>query len=366
VTDAPPSMGMDPARFQQRKTVVIVDDSPLLRRWLRMVLEGNRRLVVVGEASDAREAGAVIQATRPDVITLDIQMPGMNGLEFLEKLMHRNPLPVVVFSGVTRANCETTVRALMLGAVDCLEKPENGTSQRLRDTISRRVFAAACSRIQTAPRARAASTSAPAVRHQGMEPLVLIGASTGGVAALDTLIGGLDPAGPPVVIVQHMPGIHLVSFSQLLDRRFDQHVLLARPGMALAPGQIVLAPALGQHTHVTRSLGQWEIRLQSDDEGAGHCPSINQLFHSAVPHARDVIATILTGLGQDGARGLKALRDAGATTFGQDKDSSTVYGMPRAAWEIGAVERQYPLAEMSQALNQAAARHRARLVRARQ
>ncbi|MFC6759789.1 response regulator [Sulfitobacter porphyrae] len=129
MTDAPPSMGMDPARFQQRKTVVIVDDSPLLRRWLRMVLEGNRRLVVVGEASDAREAGAVIKATRPDVITLDIQMPGMNGLEFLEKLMLRNPLPVVVFSGVTRANCETTVRALMLGAVDCLEKPENGTSR---------------------------------------------------------------------------------------------------------------------------------------------------------------------------------------------------------------------------------------------
>lgn len=357
---------MDPARLQQRKTVVIVDDSPLLRRWLRVVLEGNRRLVVVGEASDAQEARAVIKATRPDVITLDIEMPGMNGLVFLEKLMRLNPLPVVVFSGVTRDNCETTVRALMLGAVDCLEKPENGTNQRLRDNISRRVFAAACSRLQLAPRPRVAPASAPAVRHQGREPILLIGASTGGVAALDTLLGGLDPAGPPVVIVQHMPGIYLVSFSQLLDRRFDQDVLLARPGMVLAPGQIVLAPALGQHTALVRRRGQWETRLHADEEGAKHCPSIDQLFHSAVPYARDVIATILTGLGQDGARGLKALRDAGATTFGQDKDSSTVYGMPRAAWDIGAVERQYPLAEMPQAINQAAAKHRARLVRTRQ
>lgn len=364
--DTPNLMGSDPARLAGHKTVVIVDDSPLLRRWLRVVLEGNRWLTVVGEAGDAQEARAVIKATRPDVITLDIEMPGMNGLAFLEKLMQLNPLPVVMFSGMTRDNSEATVRALMLGAVDCLEKPENGTDQRQRDNIGRRVFAAACSKLQSRERSQVNRTVTPAPRHTGGEPLVLIGASTGGVAALDTVIEGVDPAGPPLVIVQHMPGAYLVSFSQLLDRRFDQEVLLAHPGMVLSPGQIVLAPALGQHTEVVRIAGQWEIRLRPDPETSLHCPSVDRLFHSAVPFASAVIATILTGLGRDGAVGLKALRDAGATTFGQDEDSSTVYGMPRAAWEMGAVIRQYALADLPEAINLAAADHRAKLARVRQ
>lgn len=176
----------------------------------------------------------------------------------------------------------------------------------------------------------------------GRWPLILIGASTGGVAALDTLIDGLDPAGPPVVIVQHMPGTYLVSFSQLLDRRFAQQVSLAEPGMTLGPGQIVLAPALGEHTEIDRRAGAWEIRLTPDRGGARHVPSVDRLFASAAPHGQDVIAAILTGLGRDGATGMKALREAGAITFAQDAQSSTVYGMPRVAWETGAALVQAP------------------------
>ncbi|APE45389.1 hypothetical protein BOO69_08820 [Sulfitobacter alexandrii] len=338
----------------------MVDDSALIRRWLRVVLEAHPRLSVVGEAEDAQAARKVIKATRPDVVTLDIEMPGMDGLGFLERLMRLNPLPVVMVSGMTSANSDATVRALMLGAVDCIEKPMTGTDARQRAMIARRVFAAAFSRLRSRPHPPHTPVRPSATRSPGNEPVILIGASTGGVAALDTLIGGLDPWGPPVVIVQHMPGPYLVSFSNLLDRTFHRQVSLAQQGMSLSPGQVALAPALGQHAEVVRRSGRWEIRLAPDVERSLHCPSVDRLFHSAVPWAPHVIAAILTGLGRDGARGLKALRDAGALTFAQDEESSTVYGMPRVAWEIGAASEQVALDDLAGRINDAERRYRQR------
>lgn len=338
-----------------RKKVVIVDDSRALRAWLRLVIEEDPRLCVVGEAATALEAREVIKQTTPDVLTLDIEMPGMDGLEFLSRLMRLRPMPVVMISGATRNHTAATVRALSLGAVDYILKPSTAYDQAARLLITRRVFSAACSTVQPAPAAKPPTPEAGKPRNAGPMPLVVIGASTGGVAALETVIGALDPHGPPVVIVQHMPGPFLVSFSKQLNRHLAQDVSLVREGEGLEPGQVRLAPAEGAHTHIVRRGAQWSCRFLTSDANALHCPSVDALFSSAAPYSADVIAVLLTGLGQDGAEGMASLFAQGAVTFGQDEASSVVYGMPRAAFERGVVQQQLPVAEIGVAVNEAVA-----------
>ncbi len=343
--------------YRSPKRVVIVDDSRSLRLWLRQVLEQDHRLEVVGEADCAIAARRVIKETQPDVVTLDIEMPGMSGLEFLEKLMRLNPLPVVMISGTTARNCEATITALTLGAVDCLMKPTNGADETSRRAIARRVFSASCSTVQ---QVRKSSTTGPHIAVPNMSrtmPVVLIGASTGGVAALETVLADLHPNGPPVVIVQHMPAKFLVSFAQVLNRDLPQDIAIAQAAEPLLPGQVRIAPALGQHTQVVRQNGIWYCRFIDKMQDALHCPSVDALFHSAQTEAGDVIAALLTGLGKDGAEGLLALRRNGARTFGQDAKTSVVYGMPGAAAALGAVDRQFPIEEIGNAINRAVAAH---------
>lgn len=197
-----------------QKKVVIVDDSRVIRDWLRVVLEMDDRLCVVGEAKNAVEARQTIKDTAPDVVTLDIEMPGMNGLDFLEKLMTLRPTPVVMISGGTKRNSEATIKALSLGAIDCILKPTTLADQTVLRDITRRVFSAACSNVRPLRPVAHSAMPVASVAAQKHMPLILIGASTGGVAALETVLSSLDPNGPPVVIVQHMPGAFLVSFSQ--------------------------------------------------------------------------------------------------------------------------------------------------------
>ena len=340
-----------------RKRVVIVDDSRTIRSWLRHVLESDPRLDVVGEADCALTARQIIKQMKPDVITLDIEMPGMSGLDFLEKVMSLHPLPVVMISGATKSNSEATVTALSLGAVDCILKPTSVSDPATMRDIARRVFAAACSTAQVMrrqpPLAAATSGRVPPDRM----PIILIGASTGGVAALETVLADLHLDCPPVVVVQHMPGAFLASFAQKLNRQLAQDVAVAREGEALSYGQIRLAPSQGRHTQVQRRGGTWQCRFTADASGALHCPSVDILFHSAVSYAPDVIAGILTGLGRDGAQGLLELRRAGADTIGQDGPTSVIYGMPRAAFELGAVQTQLPLDQIGEALNRAVRLH---------
>ncbi len=335
------------------KRVVIVDDSRTMRLWLRSVLENDTRLSVVGEAANADEARKVIRQTRPDVITLDVEMPGMTGLEFLDRLMRLNPLPVVMISAATTQGSAAAVQALLSGAVDCVMKPESVADPAVRRNIVRRVFSAACSTLPVPvvlPQRREALTGTGA---SSSDSIVLIGASTGGVTALETVLRSLNPMGPPVVIVQHMPGSFLISFAKMLNRILPQDVGLIRDGDRLSPGQIAIAPALHrQQTEVFRKDGAWVTRLRPAEPGALHSPSVDALFSSARNDAAHAIAVILTGLGRDGAEGMLTLRKNGARTLGQDAATSVVYGMPRAAHEAGAVGRQLPLEQIGPAINQ--------------
>jgi two-component system chemotaxis response regulator CheB len=328
-----------------------------MRSWLRSVLSADARLVVVGDAGDAVEARDFIRANEVDVLTLDIEMPGMSGLEFLQRLMRARPMPVVMMSSLTTAGSDAAIQALSRGAIDCMVKPSGGYDPSVAEDICERVFHAACTRASTLT-----SRVQPAVPQQPVPAaprptapcrrgaILLIGASPGGVAALESVLPMLDPNGPPVVIVQHMPGNFLVSFTDRLNRQLPQNVKLAEEGMKLARGDVVLAPGQGQHTEVSRRDGEWKCRFVPNDPPALHCPAVDPLFKSAVTEAKHVSAALLTGLGRDGAEGLKLLSDAGATTFGQDEATCVVYGMPRAAKALGAVQTELPLDKIGAAI----------------
>ncbi|WP_298835781.1 chemotaxis-specific protein-glutamate methyltransferase CheB [uncultured Roseobacter sp.] len=343
------------------KKVLIVDDSRTIRAWLRATLAADPRLEIVGEAEDAVAARDFLRASHADVLTLDIEMPGMSGLEFLTRLMKARPMPVVMMSSLTSAGSDAAIQALSRGAVDCMVKPSGAYGRELTDDICERVFQAACTtasrlRVQSSPLAAtpAAKVSADTTPFRGCrrKTIFLIGASTGGVAALESVLPMLDPGGPPVVIVQHMPGNFLVSFSQRLDRHLKQNVCLAEEGMRLERGDIVLAPGAGQHTAIRRRNDAWVCHFEPNDPPALHCPAVDVLFQSAVSEARHVSAAILTGLGKDGAEGLRQLSEGGARTFGQNEDTCVVYGMPRAAKALGAVGRELPLDRIGTAMRE--------------
>tara|TARA_R110002049_G_scaffold23545_9_gene83602 strand:- start:29146 stop:30246 length:1101 start_codon:yes stop_codon:yes gene_type:complete len=360
MTDDSSSFQAAPPDAPVVKRVVIVDDSRSIRLWLRNILKQDSRLCVVGEASDAVQARQVIKETQPDVLTLDIEMPGMSGLDFLARLMALRPMPVVMVSGTTPRGSAAAIRALSLGAVDCIVKPMSASNPATCHDIARRVFSAACSRTHSAPPRPSVVRASPQYANGIAEPIVLIGASTGGVTALATVLADMAPDGPPVLVVQHMPANFLISFSQMLDRTLPQDVRLADNQTPLGRGQVRLAPALGQQTELTRRNNIWQAQLRPNTERALHCPSVDSLFSSAAPFGHDVIAVILTGLGRDGSEGMKLLHRSGALTIGQDAASSVVYGMPKAAWELGAIDHQLPLTAIGHAVNTAVLNHSAR------
>lgn len=351
------------------KRVLIVDDSRAMRGWLRMVLSSDPRLQVVGEAADAVQARDFLKAQAADVLTLDIEMPGMSGLDFLTRLMRARPMPVMMMSSLTSAGSDAAIQALSRGAVDCMVKPTNGHGAELTRDICERIYQAACTRpasIQTALQEQAPTQAAVnhniVTRHhpRRRNSIFLIGASTGGVAALEAVLPALAPDGPPVVIVQHMPGNFLISFADRLNRNLVQNVSLARENIPLSRGDIVLAPSEGQHTEIIRQNGEWMCKFVANDPPALHCPAVDILFKSAVHDASLVSAALLTGLGRDGAEGLKALAEAGAATFGQDEETCVVYGMPRAAKALGAVQKELPLDRIGHALSESEGKPRAK------
>jgi two-component system chemotaxis response regulator CheB len=348
-----------PLRSGQPKKVLIVDDSLVMRAWLKAVLSSDDRLQIVGEAADAVGARDFIRANTVDVVTLDIEMPGMSGLEFLIRLMRARPTPVVMLSSLTSDGSDAAIQALASGAIDCMVKPTTGHDQQLSRDICERVYQAACTRPSrliasglSTPRADAGRPPAMPQRLGACRraALILLGSSTGGVAALETVLPDLDPHGPPVVIVQHMPGNFLKSFAERLNRQLPQRVMLAEDGLTLRRGDVVLAPGNGKHTEVERAAEGWQCRFAKNEPALVHSPSVDRLFHSAVSEAANVSAAILTGLGKDGADGLLQLAKAGAATFGQDEETSVVYGMPRAAFAIGAVNTQLPIDRIGPAL----------------
>lgn len=328
---------------------LIVDDSPTMRALITSLLRRDGEIEVVGTASDAQEAREAIKRLNPDVITLDIEMPNMNGLEFLEKIMRLRPMPVVMVSTLTQAGAAETLRALELGAVDCVAKPSNALSARdgLGD-LSERVKAASRARVRPA---LAASAPLPPPRlFKPSGALVAIGSSTGGVEALLTVLGRFPENCPPTVITQHMPATFTKSFAARLDRATPAHVEEAYDGAILEPGRIYLAPGGATHLRVVRA-GGLRCRLSEGDTVSGHRPSVDVLFHSVAESVgAAALGVILTGMGRDGAEGLAAIRAAGGRTLGQNEESCVVYGMPRVAFEIGAVERQLPLEKIGSSI----------------
>jgi len=339
-----------------RVRTVVVDDSATMRSLISAALRRDPEIEVVGQAGDPLEARQVIKDLNPDVVTLDIEMPNMNGLEFLERIMRLRPMPVVMVSTLTQAGADATLRALELGAVDCVAKPTSvaGAADGLSD-LAVRVKAAA--RATVRPRVDAPK---PVVRagYAASGEVVAIGSSTGGVEALLTVLANFPANCPPTVITQHMPATFTKSFAARLDRITDAHVEEAYDDAPIEPGRIYLAPGGDRHLEVYRS-GGLRCRLRSGDTISGHRPSVDALFSSvAATVAGSAVGVILTGMGRDGAAGLKAMRDAGAKTLGQDESTCVVYGMPRVAFEYGAVSRQLPIGEIGPSILQLAEKRR--------
>ncbi len=333
----------------QRTRVLIVDDSASMRAILKKILQSDPRIDVVGAAADAEIARRMLKDLNPDVLLLDVEMPGVDGITFLEKIMRLRPMPVVMCSSLTAKGTDTTIEAMRLGAVECIGKPAGGPEALLREarTLRETVKAAARSTM------RAINHDRPrhALSAGGCDPelVIAIGASTGGVEALFSLLSALPPDIPPTLVVQHMPGMFTKGFAARLDRTCPMRVTEARDGEKLQAGTVYIAP--GSDAHMELSGGRHgHLRLRPTAPVSGHRPSVDILFKSCAPLGRKAIGVIMTGMGKDGAQGLHALRKAGALTLGQDEGSCVIYGMPRAAKLLGAVTREISLDALPKAL----------------
>jgi len=324
--------------------VLIVDDSSTIRHLLTATLERDPEIEVVGGAPEPSVARRMIRELNPDVITLDIEMPNMNGLEFLEKIMRLRPMPVVMVSTLTQRGAEVTLEALELGAVDYHAKPTENVANALEASareLGDKVKAAA--RANVRPYEPRAPAPEPDADYVPADKIVAIGSSTGGVEALIEVLSHFPVNCPPTVITQHMPARFITTFAERLDRLCRPKVTEAYEGAPLVPGNVYLAPGGEAHMQISRR-GNSRCHLHAGDTVSGHRPSVDVLFASVADQAGAAgVGILLTGMGRDGATGLKAMRDAGAVTIGQDEASSTVYGMPKVAFEIGAVGRQMPL-----------------------
>ncbi len=337
--------------------VLIVDDSALMRSLLADSLALARDIEVIGCVADAATAREQIKRLNPDVITLDIEMPGLDGLSFLERIMRLRPAPVIMISSLTQRGAADTLRALEAGAVDVVGKPvvsEDADWLAFGREIVSKVRAASRAHVQPVarPSARPADTLPAPCRQE--YKLVALAASTGGVAALKQLLQSWPPAGPPVVVTQHMPANFSAVFAARLDGLTQVAVQIAEHGQRILPGYVYVAPG-DSHLTVIRRGAHLYCALDGGPPVNGHAASADVMFHSVADAVGDkAVGAILTGMGKDGAAGLKAMRYAGAVTFGQDEASSLIYGMPGAAKRIGAVMHELALAQMPAALLEAA------------
>jgi two-component system, chemotaxis family, protein-glutamate methylesterase/glutaminase len=342
--------------------VVVVDDSALVRSLLKEIIDRQPDMACVGTASDPFVARETIRATNPDVITLDVEMPRMDGIDFLGKLMRLRPMPVVMVSTLTERGADVTLRALELGAVDFVAKPKIGLADGMRqlaEDITDKIRIASRSQVRRAPPAapaapegttRGAVAAPPAVASMGRlstEKIIFIGASTGGTEATKEVLLGLPHDAPAVMITQHMPPGFTTSYARRLDSLARIRVKEASDGERVLPGHAYLAPG-GLHLSVERSGANYVARVRDGEPVNRHKPSVEVLFESAArvvgPNAFGIM---LTGMGGDGARAMRAMRDAGAYNLCQDEASCVVFGMPREAIAHGAAHEVLPLAQIA-------------------
>ena len=342
--------------------VLIVDDSALMRQLLTTIFSSDPALEVVGTAPDPIAAEAKLASLQPHVMTLDVEMPKMDGLAFLEKLMRTRPMPVLMVSSLTERGCDVTLRALELGAVDFVTKPKidvsRGTTDRAAELIAK-VKAAAAARVRTpgnraaAARVASAPSVAPraAVRFRTTQRIIVIGSSTGGTEALREILMALPADAPPIAIVQHMPPVFTRQFAQRLDKLCRVRVKEAEHGDALVQGHVLIAPGGEHHLQIARSGANYQVELLSGPPRDHHRPSVDVMFESCARTAgANATGAILTGMGADGASGLLMMRRAGASTIAQDESTCVVFGMPKEAIACGAVEQVLPLDHIAAAL----------------
>lgn len=357
-----------------RTRVVVVDDSALMLKMISTGLEADGDIEVVGQAKSPQEARELIKRYNPDVVTLDVEMPGMNGLEFLEKIMSLRPMPVIMVSTLTTAGTDVTLNALHIGAVDAVPKPAGRDGlAKFGVELRQKVRMARSARVQrwqpkAAPAKAAPTNIAPqrtlSVSNASGIELIAIGASTGGVSAIFDVVQGLASNCPPIVITQHMPARFTPRFAQRLGADFPFDVKEAEEGEIIHSGQIRVAPG-DRHLSVTREGGRIRTKLDTTTGPiSGHIPSVDVLFNSVCSSiGAATIGIILTGMGRDGAAGLCAMRKAGAFTIGQDEASSVVYGMPKSAAALGALDVELDLHQIAprvcQFLNSPSAKKRA-------
>jgi len=332
--------------------VLIVDDSALMRQILATILSSDPDIEIVGTAADPHIAREKIKQANPDVVTLDVEMPKMDGLTFLEKIMTLRPMPVVMISTLTQEGADVTLRALEIGAVDFIGKPTIDMQrgfQAIKDQMIEKVKCAAGAKVSGRARQNA-DRLGPVPTGPGYsstERVVAIGASTGGVEAIRAIIERLPADSPAMLITQHMPAKFTGSFARRLNEVASVSVCEARHDQKIVPGHIYIAPG-DQHMRLARSGANYLCKLSADPLVSGHRPSVDVLFHSVAKVAgNNAVGVILTGMGGDGADGLLAMRKAGAPTIGQDEASSTVYGMPRVAMEKGGVVLQMGLEKIA-------------------
>ncbi|MEM9837662.1 MAG: chemotaxis response regulator protein-glutamate methylesterase [Pseudomonadota bacterium] len=326
-------------------SVAIVDDSPSMRNMIRAAIRQSDDIIVVGEAGDPYEARALIKATNPDVITLDVEMPRMSGIDFLQKIMSLRPMPVVMVSSLTREGSAASIEALALGAVDCVAKPTSQYPHSL-SVLPEILRAAAGANLQASRGRQPITTVHSDDRYDG---IIAIGASTGGVEALLTVLSTFPKKCPPTVIVQHMPAAFTKSFAARLNANSNVSVVEAEDGMVLSHGSAYVAPGSDFHMEVVGRHTP-RCRLVAGENVSGHRPSVDVLFDSLCSYAPNVVGALLTGMGRDGAEGLKSLRASGCQTLVQDEATSVVFGMPKAALAIDAAEDAFPIEQITGAV----------------
>ncbi|WP_321529776.1 chemotaxis response regulator protein-glutamate methylesterase [uncultured Desulfuromonas sp.] len=345
--------------------VLIVDDSAVVRQALQSVLESDSRIEVIATASDPFVAAERLKQQIPDVITLDVEMPRMDGLTFLQKIMSQHPIPVVMCSSLVEDGSETLLKALEYGAVEIIQKPTLGTKQFLEESkvrICDAIKAAATARpvkLRVARRIEPKLT-ADAVLRRGTneamvrttEKIIVVGASTGGTEALRVFLESLPMDCPGVVIVQHMPENFTRGFAQRLDSLCAMSVKEAENGDSVVRGHVLIAPG-NRHMLLKRSGARYYVELKDGPLVSRHRPSVDVLFRSAARYAgKNAVGVILTGMGDDGAKGMKELKDAGAMNIAQNEESCVVFGMPKEAIATGAVDYTLPLEKIAmKALN---------------
>ena len=342
--------------------VLIVDDSAVVRQTLREVLESDPEIEVIATAGDPFVAAARIAEQVPDVITLDIEMPRMDGLTFLRKLMSQHPIPVVICSSLAEEGTQSTFKALEYGAVDIVTKPHLGTKQFLEDSriiLCNAVKAAAQARLRTLgpshtvePKLTADAILSPATHAMAetTEKVVVIGASTGGTEALKTVLETLPADTPGIVIVQHMPELFTRAFANRLDSLCSITVKEAETNDTVIRGRALIAPG-NHHLLLKRSGARYYVEIKNGPLVCRHRPSVDVLFRSAARYAgQNAVGVILTGMGDDGARGMLEMKQAGAHTFAQDEASCVVFGMPKEAIKLGGVDKVLPLHAVAAAI----------------